>query len=89
MPSILALPTSALAIPPPVSPVGFGKAVKNARLSDRPPLTTRYPSTKKSTEMLSSVNTAVMPSMTRLTSRRRRLRARALIGRSRSRSWPR
>ncbi len=37
----LPLPTMALAMPPPVSPDGFGSWVKNAQLSDLAPCTNR------------------------------------------------
>src|SRR5579883_383865 len=70
--STLPLPTIALAMPPPVSPTGFGSFVKNAQLIDVPPLKTRYPYMQDSTNTETSAHTPVIASMKLLTNLRQR-----------------
>jgi len=62
-----ALPTMALAIPPPLSPTGLGNWVRKSQLRARPPCHTRYPKMKRRIETVTSAQTPVRPSITPLT----------------------
>jgi hypothetical protein len=61
--SSLALPTMALAIPPPLSPTGVGKCVRKAQLRELPPFQRRYPRMKNKTPTVASAQTPVRLNM--------------------------
>src|SRR5665213_1229757 len=71
--SSLALPTIALAMPPPGSPTGVGSLVKKSTVRLLPPWTNRYPRIKRSVPTATNVHTPVRLSMTAFTAFRRKL----------------
>src|SRR5271154_4054302 len=76
--SNFALPTIALAIPPPTSPTGLGSCVKNAQLIDVTPLYTRYPRIRNRIATETNAQTPVIVNMRLL--RNFLQRSRKLIG---------
>src|SRR5947209_11626078 len=70
---IMAVPTIALAMPPPVSPTGWGIRVKKAQLREPMPRTTTPPRMRKSGASTTRVAATMAPSPRKLTKRRRRL----------------
>src|SRR5579864_7535119 len=60
------LPTMALAIPPPVSPTGFGSCVKRFQFREAPPCQIKYPRIRNNTETTDKAATPVRVSITTL-----------------------
>src|SRR5579875_559294 len=69
--SSFALPTIALAMPPPVSPTGAGSLVKKSQLRLRAPWTNRYPRMNSRVPAANSVQNAVSVSIAAFTAFRR------------------
>src|SRR5450756_351256 len=71
-PSRISVPTIALPMPPPVSPTGLGRLVKNSGFSAEPPWINTYPKTLNKKPRATSVLSMASPSMTPLVSLRSR-----------------
>src|SRR6516225_4349420 len=76
IPTICRLPTMALAIPPPTSPVALGSWVKKFQSRDLPPLYSRNARMTNSDETAITAQTPVLESITQFTAFRQRKRIR-------------
>src|ERR1035437_3123833 len=75
----LALPTMALAMPPPASPTGVGSFVKKSQLRLLAPCTNKYPRIKTRVPAANSVQSPVIVSITALTVFRRSVLRSAIL----------
>src|SRR5665213_1754242 len=76
----LALPTMALAMPPPASPTGVGSLVKKSRVRLLPPWMNRYPRIKTSVPAANRVHNPVMVNITALIILRRSVCRSRILG---------
>src|SRR5579871_5820156 len=78
--SSLALPTMALAMPPPASPTGVGSFVKKSKVRLLPPWMNRYPRMKTRVPAANRVHKPVMVNITALTILRRSVCRSPILG---------